>query len=75
VKKEENSSIDGGIATRYNHFKSQSYGSSKNWKYFYLKTQAIPLLGIYPKNAPQYQKNRCSTMFVAALFVISRYCK
>jgi len=33
---------------------------------------AIPLLGIYPKDAPTYKKDRCSTMFIAALFIIAR---
>ena len=33
---------------------------------------AIPLLGIYPKAASTYNKETCSTMFIAALFVIVR---
>ena len=33
---------------------------------------AIPLLGICPKDAQSYYKNICSTMFIAALFVIAR---
>ena len=33
---------------------------------------AIPLLGIYPEEVPTGNKNTCSTMFTAALFVISR---
>jgi len=33
---------------------------------------AIPLLGIYPKVAPTYNKDMCSTMFIAALFLIAR---
>jgi hypothetical protein len=33
---------------------------------------AIPLLGIYPKNAPSYNKETCSTIFIAALFIVSR---
>jgi hypothetical protein len=32
----------------------------------------IPLLGIYPKHAPTYNKNTCSTMFIVALFIIAR---
>ena len=32
---------------------------------------AIPLLGIYPKDAHSYHKDICSTMFIAALFVIT----
>ena len=33
---------------------------------------AIPLLGIYPRDALPYYKSICSTMFIAALFVITR---
>ena len=33
---------------------------------------AIPLLGIYPKDAQSYHKDMCSTTFIAALFVIAR---
>jgi hypothetical protein len=32
----------------------------------------IPLLGIYPKDAPTCNKGTCSTMFIAALFIIAR---
>jgi hypothetical protein len=33
---------------------------------------AIPLLGIYPEDAPTFNKDTCSSMFIAALFLISR---
>ena len=33
---------------------------------------AIPLLGIYPEDAPTYNKDICSTMFTAVLFIIAR---
>ena len=33
---------------------------------------AIPLLGIYPKDTPPCHRGMCSTMFIAALFVIAR---
>jgi hypothetical protein len=33
---------------------------------------AIPLPGIYPKDASTCNKNTCSTMFIAALFIIVR---
>jgi hypothetical protein len=33
---------------------------------------AIPLLGIYPEDAPIYDKDTCSTMFVAALIIVAR---
>jgi hypothetical protein len=30
----------------------------------------IPLLGIYPEDVPTGKKDTCSTMFIAALFII-----
>jgi len=36
---------------------------------------AIPLLSIYPKDAPAHNKDTCSTLFIAALFIIIRSCK
>jgi hypothetical protein len=33
---------------------------------------AIPLLGIYPKDAPSCHRGIYSTMFIVALFVIAR---
>ena len=33
---------------------------------------AIPLLGIYPEDVPTSKKDTCSTMFIAALFIIAR---
>ena len=33
---------------------------------------AIPFLGIYPEDAPTCNKNTCSTMFIAALFITTR---
>ena len=33
---------------------------------------AIPLLGIYPEDIPTCNKDTCSTMFIAALFIIAR---
>jgi hypothetical protein len=35
----------------------------------------IPLLGIYLEEVPTGNKNTCSTMFIAALFIITRNCK
>jgi hypothetical protein len=32
----------------------------------------IPLLGIFPKDAPSYHKDTCSAMFKTALFIIAR---
>jgi hypothetical protein len=33
---------------------------------------AIPLLGIYPEDVPIGKEDTCSTMFIAALFIIAR---
>jgi hypothetical protein len=33
---------------------------------------AIPILGIYPEDLPTCFKDTCSTMFIAALFIIAR---
>jgi hypothetical protein len=67
VEKEEYSSIAGGIASLYNHSGNQSGGSLA-----LLVDPAIPLLGIYPEDVPTGNKNTCSTMFIAALFIIAR---
>jgi len=32
----------------------------------------IPLLSIYPNQAPTYKKDTCSTLFIAALFILAR---
>jgi hypothetical protein len=32
---------------------------------------AIPLVGIYPKDSPTCNKDTCSTVFIAALFIIA----
>jgi hypothetical protein len=37
-----------------------------------LEDPTIPLLGIYPEDVPTGNKNPCSTMFIAALFIIAR---
>jgi hypothetical protein len=37
-----------------------------------LEDPAIPLLGIYPEDVPTDKKDTCSTMFIAALFIIAR---
>jgi hypothetical protein len=37
-----------------------------------LEYPAIPLVGIYPEDAPTCNKDTCSTIFIAALFIIAR---
>jgi hypothetical protein len=36
-----------------------------------LEDPAIHLLGIYPEDIPTGKKDTCSTMFIAALFIIA----
>jgi hypothetical protein len=33
---------------------------------------AIPLLGLYPEDVPTGNKDTCSTMFIAVLFILGR---
>jgi hypothetical protein len=75
VEKEEYSSIVGRLASLYNHSANQSYGSSENWTSVLEEDPAIPLLGIYLEDVPTGKKDTCSTMFIAALFIIARSCK
>ena len=70
VKKEEHSSIAGGIASWYNHSGNQSGGSSEKLNIVLPVDPAIPLLGIYPEDVPTGNKDTCSTMFIAALFIV-----
>jgi hypothetical protein len=45
--------------------------SQKTWNSL-PQDPAIPLLGIYSKDVLSSHKNTCSTMFIAALFIITR---
>jgi hypothetical protein len=71
VEKEEHSSIAGGTALVQTLWKSV-------WQFLRKlgivlpEDPAIPLLGIYPEDAPTCNKDTCSTMFIAALFIIAR---
>ena len=72
VKREEHSSTVGGVLSWYNHFGNQSGGPSEKLDIALLPDDpAIPLLSIYPKDAPTYNKDTCSTMLIAALFIIA----
>jgi hypothetical protein len=71
VEKEEHSSIAGEIANWYNHSGYQSRFLRK-LEIDLPEDPAIPLLGIYSKDAPPCQRGICSTMFKAALFVTTQ---
>ena len=72
MEKEEHSSIVDGIASLYNHSENQSGGFFRKLDIVLLEDPAIPLLGIYPEDVPTAKKDSCSTMFIAALFIIVR---
>jgi hypothetical protein len=72
VEKVEHSSTAGGIASWYNQSGNQSCSSFRKLDTVLLKDPAIPLLGIYPEDVSTYKKDTCSTMFIAALFIIAR---
>jgi hypothetical protein len=42
------------------------------WKFLKKLDPAIKLLGISPKDAPTYNRDTCSIMFIAALFIVAR---
>jgi len=66
VETEEHSSIVGGITSWYNHSGNQSGSSSENWTLQLPEKPTISLLGISPKDVLTSNKDRCSTMFIAA---------
>ena len=72
VEKEEHSSIVGGIESLYNPSGNQSGGFLRKLDIVLLEDLVIPLLGIYPEDVPTCKKDTCSTMFIAALFIIAR---
>ena len=37
-----------------------------------LEDPGIPLLGIYPRDTPKYNKDTCTTMLIAGLFIVAR---
>jgi hypothetical protein len=73
VEKEEHYSIAGGIASWYREPLWKSV-----WRFLRKlvivlpEDPAIPLLGIYPEDVPTGNKDTCSLMFTAALFIIAR---
>jgi hypothetical protein len=68
----KHSSIAGASVNWYNHLGNQFGIFLRKLGIVVPQDQAIPLLGIYCKDAPIYHKDTCSTMFIAALFGIAR---
>jgi hypothetical protein len=76
LEKEEHSSIVGGIAivggVAGTTTLEISLAVPQKLDLVLPEDPAIPLLHIYPKNSPTHNKDTCSTMFIAALFIIAR---
>ncbi|EDM09953.1 rCG44461 [Rattus norvegicus] len=71
VEKDEHSSIVGEVANWYNYSGNQSGGSSENWVSNFLRTQ-LYISWEYTKGCSNIEQDTCSTMFIAALFIIAR---
>ena len=59
------------IASWFNHSADQ-FGFLRKLNIVLPEDPAIPLLGIYPEDSPSCNKDTCSTMSIAALFIIAR---
>jgi hypothetical protein len=60
--------IAGGIASWYNYSGNQFHSSQK----MDMVLPAIAFLVIYPEDVSTYNKDRCSTMFIVTIFIITR---
>ena len=72
MKNKEHSSIVGGIASLYNQLWKSVWWFLRKLDTVLPVDPAIPLLGIYLEDVPTGNKDTCSTMFIAALFIIAR---
>ena len=63
--------MEDGISELYSPF-GYLYGDFSELGNNLPQDPVIPLLGIYPKDVQLYHKGMCSTMFIAALFIIAR---
>ena len=72
VEKQENSTLAGGIASKYNYSGNKSDGFSGKSAIVLPEDPAMPFLGTYPEDSPKCTKDICSTMFIAALFITAR---
>jgi hypothetical protein len=72
VEKEDHPSVAGGTANSYNHAEKSIWRFLKNLEIDLPEDPAIPLLGIYPKDAPPCYRGTHSTMFIVSLFVVAR---
>jgi hypothetical protein len=68
----EHSSIAGGSKNWYNHSEKSMWQFLNKLEIVLPQDPAISLLGIYPKDTPPSHKDTGSTVFIVALFKISR---
>jgi hypothetical protein len=72
VEKEEHSSIDGTDCKLVQLLCKSIWRFLRKLDIVLPEDPAIPLLRIYPEDVPTGKKDTCSTMFIAALFIIAR---
>jgi hypothetical protein len=72
VEKEEHFSIAGGIASWLQPLWKSIWWFFRKLDIVLPKDPAILLLGIYPEDFPICNKDTCSTMFIATLFISSQ---
>jgi hypothetical protein len=75
VEKEEHSFIVGGIPSFLQPLCKSVWWFLRKLDIVLPEDPLIPPLGIYPENVPTGNKDTCSNMFIAALFIIARSCK
>jgi hypothetical protein len=71
VEKEEHSSLLVGLQTGTTTLEI-SLAVPQKLEIVLPEDPAIPPLGIYPKDPPTHNKDTCSTLFIAPLFIIVR---
>jgi hypothetical protein len=72
VEKEEHSSNPGGIARSIQPLWKSVWWFLRKMDIVLSIDPPIPLQGIYPGDVPTINKDTCSTMFIAALFIMAR---
>jgi hypothetical protein len=72
VEKEEHSSIAGRIVKLIQPLWKSVWWFLRKLDIVLTEDSAIPLLGIYPEDVPTCNKDTCSTIFIAAAFIIAR---
>jgi hypothetical protein len=72
VEKKEYSSIAGGIASWYNLLWKSVCQFLRKLDIVLSENPGILLMSIHPEYSPTCKEDTCSTMFIAAIFIIAR---